>query len=49
MDEESDVVTSLRAEMHEELTHAWVVPNAGLIATKESVKGMSMVGMANGG
>jgi hypothetical protein len=42
--EESDVVASLRAEMHEELTHAWIVPNAALIATKESVKGMGLVG-----
>jgi hypothetical protein len=36
---EGDTVASLRAEMHQELTDAWVVPNAGLIATKESMKG----------
>jgi hypothetical protein len=44
LDEESDAVASLRAEMREELTHAWIVPNAALIATKESVKGMGLVG-----
>lgn len=44
LDRESDEVASLRAEMRQELTDAWVVPNAALIATKESMKGMLAVG-----
>ena len=42
--EESDEIASLRAEMHEELTQAWIVPTAAFVATKESVKGMGFVG-----
>lgn len=44
VDEESDEVASLRAEMRQELTDAWVVPNAAFVATKEGVKGMLGVG-----
>lgn len=44
VDEEADEIASLRAEMREELSQAWIVPNAGLVATKESVRGMVAVG-----
>jgi hypothetical protein len=44
VDQESDEVASLRAEMRQELTDAWVVPNAAFIATKEGMKGMLGVG-----
>ena len=44
LDAESDEVLSLRAEMHEELTQAWIVPTAAFVATKEGAKGMGMVG-----
>lgn len=44
IDEESDEIASLRAEMREELTHAWIVPNAAFVATKEGIKGMGVVG-----
>ena len=44
IDEESDEIASLRAEMHEEVTQAWIVPTAAFVATKESVKGMGFVG-----
>jgi hypothetical protein len=40
IDAEPDRIASLRAEMHEELTRAWVVPNAGVAYTKESARGM---------
>lgn len=39
----ADVVASLRGEMHDEMTNAFVVPNAGFIGTKESVKGTLIV------
>jgi hypothetical protein len=42
LDAEPDRVASLRAEMHEELTRAWVVPNAGVAYTKESARAMVM-------
>src|SRR5690606_38770753 len=35
-----DHVTSLRAEMHEELTRAWVVPNAAVAYPKEGARGL---------
>jgi hypothetical protein len=38
--EEPDVVAALRAEMHQELTDAWVVPNAAVAYTKESAHGL---------
>jgi hypothetical protein len=44
VDAESDEIASLRAEMHEELTQAWIVPTAAFIATKEGVKGMGFIG-----
>lgn len=44
LDQESDEIASLRAEMRQELTDAWVVPNAGLVVTKEAAKGMLGVG-----
>lgn len=44
VDQESDEVASLRAEMRQELTDAWIVPSAAFIATKESMKGMLAIG-----
>jgi hypothetical protein len=44
IDAETDEIASLRAEMHEELTQAWIVPSAAFIATKEGAKGMAFVG-----
>lgn len=44
VDEETDEIASLRAEMHEELTQAWIVPTAAFIAPKEGVKGMGFIG-----
>jgi hypothetical protein len=41
---ESDRVAALRAEMREELTQAWIVPTAGVAATKESAKGTLYLG-----
>ena len=46
-----DRVTSLRAEMHEELSEAYVVPNAGVAYTKEATRGLvftEIVGVAIG-
>jgi hypothetical protein len=51
IDAEPDRVASLRAEMHEELTRAWVVPNAGVAYTKESARGLvaaTLIGSAIG-
>jgi hypothetical protein len=44
VDAETDEIASLRAEMHEELTQAWIVPTAAFIATKEGAKGMGLIG-----
>jgi hypothetical protein len=49
--EEPDVVAGLRAEMHEELSRAWVVPNAGVVYPEEAGRGLvllSAVGAAVG-
>lgn len=51
IDAASDHIASLRAEMHEELTRAWVVPNAGVAYTKESARGLAaatLIGSAIG-
>lgn len=40
VDQEPDRIASLRAEMHEELTQAWVVPNAAVVYTKEAARGL---------
>lgn len=51
IDDEADRVTSLRAEMHDELTHSYVVPNAGVVYPKEAVRGLVVgvgIGMAIG-
>jgi hypothetical protein len=51
IDAEPDRVASLRAEMHEELTRAWVVPNAGIAYTKEGARGLvaaTLIGSAIG-
>jgi len=44
IDAETDRTAALRAEMREELTQAWIVPTAGVVATKESAKGTLYVG-----
>lgn len=41
-----DAVTSLRAEMHEELTRALVVPNAGIAYPKEASRGLGIAAIA---
>src|SRR5688572_5229481 len=43
LDEDLDAVASLRAEMHDELTRAWVVPNAGIAYPAESARGLVIV------
>ena len=51
VDAEPDHIASLRAEMHEEMTRAWVVPNAAVAYTKESARGLvlaTLVGSAVG-
>jgi hypothetical protein len=48
LDRDTDLVTSLRAEMHEEMTNAWVVPNAAAVYTKESAQSMSIMGVVGG-
>lgn len=44
LNERADEIASLRGEMHEELTNAWIVPNAAFAATKEGMKGILIVG-----
>lgn len=51
IDQEPDRVASLRAEMHQELSQAWVVPNAGVAYTKEAARGLvagNVIGIALG-
>lgn len=48
LDRDVDTVTALRAEMHEEMTNAWVVPNAAAVYPKESAQSMSMMALAGG-
>ena len=51
MDREPDRIASYRMEMHEELTRAWVVPQAAMAHTKEGARGLavaSAIGMALG-
>lgn len=40
IDREPDVVAALRAEVHDELVEAWVVPTAGIAYTKKSAQGL---------
>jgi hypothetical protein len=42
---EPDEIAALRAEMREELTQAWFVPTAGIVATKEGAKGTLYLGV----
>lgn len=46
---DADKVTALRTEMHEEMTNAWVVPNAGVVYPKESAQSMAIMGAVAGG
>lgn len=51
VDQEPDRIASLRAEMHEELSEAFVVPNAAVAYTKESARGLvlgNLVGVGLG-
>jgi hypothetical protein len=51
VDREMDRMASLRAEMHEELAQAWVVPHAGAAYPKEAARGLVLgaaIGMAVG-
>lgn len=51
VDAEPDRIASLRAEMHEELSEAFVVPNAAVAYTKESARGLvlgNVLGIALG-
>jgi hypothetical protein len=41
--EHLDIVSALRAEMHDELANAFVVPNAAAVYPKESAVGMSLM------
>jgi hypothetical protein len=45
VDRAEDRAASLRGEMHEELTHAWIGPQAGIIYTKESARGLVVGGL----
>lgn len=40
LDDDLDAVSSLRAEMHDELTRAWVVPNAGVVYPAGAARGL---------
>ncbi|HJR25377.1 MAG TPA: hypothetical protein VJ804_07885 [Acidimicrobiales bacterium] len=41
IDREPDKVAALRAEMHDEMAEAWVVPNAAVAYTKKSAQGLA--------
>jgi hypothetical protein len=46
VDEDLDRVTSLRAEMHDELERAWVVPTAGVGYPREAANGLVWLSVA---
>ena len=46
VDDEPDAVASLRAEMHEELTRAWVVPNAAALYPSGAARGLALASVA---
>lgn len=41
LDDASDTVSALRAEQHDELTRAWVVPNAAVVYPGSSARGLA--------
>ncbi len=43
VDEDLDSVAALRAEMHDEMSRAWVVPNAGVAYPAEAARGLALV------
>jgi hypothetical protein len=45
IDEALDDVASLRAEMHEELTEAWVVPNAAAVYPSGAARGLALTSL----
>jgi hypothetical protein len=49
LDRDADTVTSLRAEMHEEMSNSWIVPNAAAVYPKESAQSMAIVGLVGAG
>jgi len=40
LDREPDKIAALRAEMHDEMAEAWIVPSAGIAYTKHSAQGL---------
>ncbi|MDP1819867.1 MAG: hypothetical protein Q8K58_08270 [Acidimicrobiales bacterium] len=46
---ETDTVAALRAEMHEEFSRSWFVPNAAVVYTKESARGLSILSFVGAG
>lgn len=43
IDDADDTVSALRAEQHDELSRAWVVPNAGVVYPGSSARGLAGV------
>jgi hypothetical protein len=43
LDEDLDAVASLRSEMHDEITRAWVVPNAAVAYPSGAARGLVLV------
>jgi hypothetical protein len=41
--DQRDEITSLKAEMREELTEGWILPQAGMALTKQGAKGLGIV------
>src|SRR4051794_41034381 len=41
--DQRDEITSLKAEMRDELTEGWILPQAAMAVTKEGAKGLSIV------
>lgn len=49
VEEAEDAVTALRAEQHDELSRAWVIPNAAVVYPGTSARAMNLVGAVGGG
>ena len=48
VDDDQDTVAALRAEMHEELTRSWTVPNAAVVYPGTSARGLATVSVVAG-
>jgi hypothetical protein len=46
LDDAGDTVSALRAEQHDELSRAWVVPNAGVVYPGSSARGLAGISAA---